>query len=81
MASTQPPTQSQILTSVGQISQKISCKTESVFYLISLIFLQLLYKIVWRNRFLFLAQSRPFDFTFSEDFSVWKVPFALQVDI
>ena len=30
--------------------------------------------------FLFLTWSRPLDFTFSEDFSIWKGPFALQID-
>ena len=38
-------------------------------------------KIVWGSKFSCLTRSRPLDFTFSEDFCIWKVPFALQIDI
>ena len=72
------------MTFFGKKSQNISCKTshrktysakfcEFVSNLVS--------KIVWGNRFSFLTLSRPLDFTFAEDFTIWKVPFALQIDI
>ena len=54
---------------------------EKLFYLISWICLQHLTRIVWRNRFLFLARSRCPDFAFSEDFSNWKVWLVLQNNI
>ena len=41
----------------------------------------ILSKIVWGNRFSFISWSRPLDFIFSEDFSIWKLWFALQIDI
>ena len=41
----------------------------------------LLSKIVWGNKISFVTCSRPLDFIFSKVFSLWKVSFALQIDI
>ena len=70
MASTQPSTQEPNFDVFGK---KIAKK--------SAVNLQPFVKIIWGNRFSFLTRSRPLDFTFSEDFKIWKVPFALQIDI
>ena len=41
----------------------------------------ILSNIVWENKILFVTQSRPLYFTFSEVFNICKVSFAVQTDI
>ena len=80
MRSTQLPPKSQILAFFGKKLQKVRCEVfqRNIYFPSSREFVSnLLSKILWGNRFLFLTRSRPVDFTFFEDFSIWKVPFAI----
>ena len=84
MASTQLPTQKQILMFFGKKLQNISCKTfhrKTYLALFREFVSKLWSKIVWGNTYSFLTRSRPVDFTFSENFSIWKGSYALQIDI
>ena len=65
-------------------SQKISCEIflrKTYFPYFRRFVSNRLFNILWRNRSPFLTLCRPFHFTFCEDFIIWKVPFALQIDI
>ena len=84
MASTQQYTEIPNFDVLGKILQKISCKTfhkKTYFAYFCEFVSNLLSKIVWGNKSLFLTWSRALDFTFSGDFSVCKASFALQIDI
>ena len=75
MTSTQPSTQKLNLKIFGKKLQKINCETfhrKTYFAWFCEFVSNLLSKIVWGNRSLFLTRSRLLDLTFSEDFSIWK---------
>ena len=78
------PSKTQILMFFGKKIEKVSCKIfhgKTHFAQFREFVYNLLPKIVWGNRFSFLTGSRPLDFTFSENVSDSKDPFALQTDI
>ena len=75
MASTQPSTQKLNLKIFGKKLQKINCETfhrKTYFAWFCEFVSNLLSKIVWGNRSLFLTRYRLLDLTFSEDFSIRK---------
>ena len=75
MASTQPSTQKVNLKIFGKKLQKINCETfhrKTYFAWFCEFVSNLLSKIVWGNRSLFLTRYRLLDLTFSEDFSIRK---------